>query len=247
MSVFRGLLDIIYPPRCAVCGAFLIHEKSLKGNGARGFCSRCLSDFHKIRPPYCTICGKPFISENQEDHLCEDCLRKHPYYEALRAPYVYEGAMLEAIHLFKYGGKRHLSKSLGALIAQFAAEWLGADNPLLVMPVPLHPKRLRERGFNQSLLLGRDVALRLGVKLDFLSLRRVRYTQPQTTLGRKERLKNVREAFALEPLSNVKGKRILIVDDVTTTGSTLNECARILKRAAAEKVFALTLARAISH
>ncbi len=247
MSVFRGLLDIIYPPRCAVCGAFLIHEKSLKGNGARGFCSRCLSDFHKIRPPYCTICGKPFISENQEDHLCEDCLRKHPYYEALRAPYVYEGAMLEAIHLFKYGGKRHLSKSLGALIARFAAEWLGEEGGLLSMPVPLHPKRLRERGFNQSLLLCKYVSLWLDAELDSLSLRRVRYTQPQTTLGRKERLKNVRRAFVLKNQGSLRGKKVLVVDDVTTTGSTMNECARVLKRAGAEKVFALTLARAISH
>ena len=112
-----------------------------------------------------------------------------------------------------------------------------------MMPVPLHPRRLRERDFNQSLLLARYVASLLGAELDFLSLRRIRYTQPQTGLKRDERRKNVRRAFQIVDREVVKGRTILLVDDVATTGNTLNECARTLKRSGAEKVFCLTLAR----
>ena len=111
------------------------------------------------------------------------------------------------------------------------------------MPVPLHPKRLRERSFNQSLLLARHVARRLGFELDFLSLRRVRYTQPQTGLKKDQRRKNVRKAFDLKAPDVVKGRDVILVDDVTTTGNTLNECARVLKRSGAKNVFCVTLAR----
>ena len=112
------------------------------------------------------------------------------------------------------------------------------------MPVPLHLKRLRQRGFNQSLLLARHVADRLQCELDFLSLRRVRYTLPQTGLGKDERRKNVRGAFHLKDPEIVKGKTVLLVDDVATTGNTLNECSRVLKKAGCNEVFCLVLARA---
>ena len=111
------------------------------------------------------------------------------------------------------------------------------------MPVPLHPKKLRERGFNQSLLLARHIAAQLDVELDFLSLRRIRYTQPQTGLKRDERRKNVRKAFGLKDPKAVRGRTVLLVDDVTTTGNTLNECARLLKRSGAEDVYSAVLAR----
>lgn len=112
------------------------------------------------------------------------------------------------------------------------------------MPVPLHPKRVRERGFNQSLLLARYVARGLKSDLDFLSLKRVRYTLPQTRLAKKERQRNVRGAFQLKTRDAVKGKTILLVDDVFTTGNTMNECARILKQGGSGKVFCVSLARA---
>jgi ComF family protein len=111
------------------------------------------------------------------------------------------------------------------------------------MPVPLHPKRLRERGFNQSLLLAERVAAALNADLDFSSLKRIRYTQPQTELGSEERKKNVRKAFGVSEREAVKGRAVLLVDDVATTGSTLNECARTLKRAGCRHVFCLVLAR----
>ena len=136
-----------------------------------------------------------------------------------------------------------MAGSLGPLLAVFAKNWLKKTDSFLMMPVPLHPKRLRERGFNQSLLLARHMANELGTELEFLTLRRVRDTKPQTGLHRDERRKNVRRAFELADRDVVKGRSIILVDDVATTGSTLNECARVLKRSGSGEVFCLVLAR----
>jgi len=150
---------------------------------------------------------------------------------------------MEAIHQFKYAGRTHLADSLGPLLASFAKVRMETTLECLTIPVPLHPKRLREREFNQSLLLARHVASLLGTELDFLSLRRIRYTQPQTGLRSEERKRNVRKAFEITNQEAVKGRIVLLVDDVTTTGNTLNECARVLKRAGSKGVFGLVLAR----
>ncbi len=244
MNLFRYLADIIYPPRCTICSRFLWKGPLVKETGSLSFCPACMADFRTIASPLCPICGQPFPSEVKEDHICEDCLRKRPFYEAAWAPYRYEGAILKAIHRLKYGSKGFLADALGPLLARFTEKRFDRSGPVLIMPVPLHPKRIRERGFNQSLLLARHVARRLQLDLDFLSLRRVRYTPPQTGLAKKERQKNVRKAFQLKHQEAVKGKTILLVDDVVTTGNTLNECARVLKKGGAVKVFGVSLARA---
>jgi ComF family protein len=150
---------------------------------------------------------------------------------------------MSAIHAFKYSGKSHLAHPLGVLLSSFSKPWLEAMTDLLVMPVPLHPKRLRERGFNQSLLLARHVVSGLGSDLDFLSLRRVRDTRPQTGLKSEERRKNVRGAFDVRDRSAVSRRTVVLVDDVATTGNTLNDCARALKKAGARDVYGLVLAR----
>ena len=239
MSLLGKLMDIIYPPRCPICQEFIWDEHP--------FCETCFFDFRIIHSPFCPICGRPFHSQTEDNHPCEDCLRKRPLYEAAAAPYLYEGSLMTAIHQYKYSPKSSLASSLGPLLAHFAEGWVKNFDRLLIMPVPLHQKRLRERGFNQSLLLARHVAGRLHSELDFLSLRRVRYTLPQTGLGKDERRKNVRGAFQLKDLEIVRGKTILLVDDVSTTGNTLNECARVLKKAGCKKVFCLVLARAGSY
>ena len=244
MGLITNLVDIIYPPRCPICGEFLREDQKTRENRGVSFCDTCLADFRKITSPLCPVCSMPFASEVEEDHLCEDCLRKRPFYEATGAPYFYEGPLMEAIHRFKYGEKSYLSDSLGSLLAEYAENWLNDPGGFLTMPVPLHAKRLRERGFNQSLLLARHVAGRLHTELDFLSLKRVRYTTPQTGLGRDERRKNVQRAFQIVNPGVVEGRTALLVDDVFTTGNTLNECARALRKSGCKKVLCLVLARA---
>ena len=245
MSLLEQFVDIIYPPRCVVCMRFLWKAPLTKKSDSLSFCPDCLADFRHIASPLCPVCGAPFTSEVKEDHLCEDCLRKRPFYEATFAPYRYEGAILTAIHRLKYGSKSFLAEALGPLLARFMESRFRESGDLLTVPVPLHPKRMRERGFNQSLLLARYVARGVSADLDFLSLKRVRYTLPQTRLAKKERQKNVRGAFQLKNREAIEGKTILLVDDVITTGNTLNECARILKKGGAGKVFGVSLARAV--
>lgn len=234
MSLLRRFIDLLYPPRCHLCHAF--DEETL--------CGSCLNAFSRVVSPVCPICGEPFLYGIQEDHVCEECLRKRPFFKSASAPYLYDGRMMDAVHQFKYQGKAHMAKGLGPLLASFGKRWLSEERELLVMPVPLHPKRLRQRGYNQSLLLARHVAAGLEGSLDYLSLRRIRETAVQTGLKREERRRNVRKAFEVVNRRAVKRKTIVLVDDVATTGSTLNECAKVLMRSGCSKVYCLVLARA---
>lgn len=238
MEEVRRWIDLVYPPRCAVCERFL-HP----GEG-RGICLDCMEGMKEVRSPLCVRCGVPFEAGTGEDRLCGRCLREPPAYEAARSLLVYEGAALEAVHRFKYGGKTRLAEILGPGLAGLARSWLPVDLRPLVVPVPLHPRRLRERGFNQSLLLARHVADLPGFDLDYLSLRRSRHTPPQAALGRDRRRGNVQAAFDVEAPAAVEDRDILLVDDVSTTGSTLEACSLALRRAGARRVFGLTLARA---
>ncbi len=243
MNLLAGFMDLIYPPRCPICLSFLSKDGT---HGKEPFCEQCLKGFDRIHPPLCPVCGTPHGSDRQTDHLCGECHIKRPFYEICRAPYLYRGAAMTAVHVFKYGQKLILGDQLGVLLADFAQEWIGGIENLLVMPVPLHPARLRQRGFNQSLVLARHVAGRLGAELDFLSLRRIKKTLPQTGLGKKERKRNVNGAFALENISRVRGRSVLLIDDVSTTGNTLSQCALALKKGKAKEVFCLVFARAVN-
>jgi len=243
MTVLKSLIDLIYPPRCPVCQEFLQDQNTLKDGQDLPFCQACFSDFTEIKSPICSLCGRPFSDGVEQDRVCEDCLRKRPSYDIARAPYLYDGALMTAIHELKYAQRSHLADSLGSLLASFAQSWIGELKGCLIMPVPLHPRRLRARGFNQSLLLAKCVAREIGAELDFLSLRRTRFTKPQTELSSEERKKNVRKAFEVLKPEVVKGRTIVLVDDVATTGSTLNECAKALKRVGADGVLCLVLAR----
>jgi len=243
MTVLKSLMDLIYPPQCALCRAFLQDQPACHSGRELPFCKACFQDFREIESPLCSLCGRPFSDGVEQDRVCEDCLRKRPSFDMARAPYLYDGALMTAIHELKYAQRSHLADSLGSLLASFAQTWIGELKDFLVMPVPLHPRRLRSRGFNQSLLLARHVASRTGADLDFLSLRRIRFTKPQTELTSEDRKKNVRKAFEVVKPEAVKGRTVVLVDDVATTGSTLNECAQALKKAGADSVLCLALAR----
>ncbi|RJR34803.1 MAG: ComF family protein [Desulfobacteraceae bacterium] len=235
MNLLRKFIDLLFPPRCVLCRTF---------NTSESLCDACFSSFQKLVSPVCPICGGPFPDGIQENHVCEECLKKRPYFDSAAALYLYDGRIMDAIHQFKYGGKSHLARVLGPLLAAFGRERLSDPGGILVMPVPLHPRRLRERGYNQSLLLARHVSSVLRASLDFMSLRRTRDTQVQTGLKKDERRRNVRRAFEVTDRNAVKGKTILLVDDVATTGSTLNECSRVLRKAGCNEIHCLVLARA---
>jgi ComF family protein len=150
------------------------------------------------------------------------------------------------VQKFKYGRKISLGKPLGRLMAQGCRQFLSEWHVDLIVPVPLHPRRLRWRGFNQSLLLAKQVSRQYEVPVDPFVLQRKRETAPQTQLAEDERRKNVRGAFATDPAKSLKGKSVLLVDDVYTSGATVNECSRVLLHDRAKEVYVLTLARTVS-
>jgi len=238
-SILTGLADVIFPGRCVTCGVVLGPDKTLH------FCHTCFSRINFIQSPLCNRCGIPFNSPDGGDHICGDCLTSETYFSVARAVGRYETTILDAIHRFKYGGKIAIGEILGRLMADFAYPAFDIQEYSLIIPAPLHPKRLRERGFNQSLILALAVSKRFSLALDFTTLKRRIHTKPQVSLGGKERKVNVQGAFEVSEEKKIRGKSIVLVDDVYTTGSTVNECARVLTKSKAAEVAVLTLARAL--
>ncbi len=237
-EIVSGLADILFPPECRACGTALIAD------GEHPFCPECLSTINFVASPLCSSCGLPFTETDGVNHLCEECILSTPPFSMARALGKYEGALLDTIHLFKYNGKVSIGEALGRMMAKACYDSLATGDYSLIIPVPLHPKKLRERGFNQSLILARQISKRFSVPIDFITLRRVIHTESQVGLSRQKRAVNVRGAFEVTDQTGIENKKILLIDDVYTTGSTARECSKILMKNGAKEVAVLTLARA---
>ncbi len=221
----QGLLDLLYPPRCAGCGRV----------GAL-FCAACQARIEPLPAPACPRCGSPApIAE-----LCPTCRGIPSHLDAITATAVFAHPLREAIHALKYDNAASLAGPLGARMTDaWRAARLSAD---LIVPVPLHRARLAERGYNQAALLARVLGRSVGVPVDERSLVRERATAHQVGLGRSERQVNVAGAFSCR--RDLSGQCVAVLDDVCTTGSTLEACAEALRAAGAISVWAFTLARA---
>jgi len=216
-------------------------------------CRACRATYTPIEPPFCRRCGMLFKSRFGTSHLCGACLKKPGHFTMARAVGVYDQVLMEVVHHFKYRGKIQLARPLGrCLFAEFIRHW-GLQAVDVIVPVPLHFKRFRQRGFNQAYLLVKEwhqLAAALGngqpaFRIDPLILERHRRTAPQSGLGRKQRQANLRKAVTVAKAERVQGKHALVVDDVYTTGATAEECARTLLSRGAERVDILTLARVL--
>jgi len=190
-----------------------------------------------VKPPLCPLCGRPHPTAT----LCASCRRQPLQIDGIRSVALFEGALRKAIHAFKYSYVRELAGPLGDLLIGFWEMWDGHAD--IIVPVPLHRRRQRERGYNQAGLLARRLGLATGVSVWDDVLERKRHTISQTGLGGQARRENVRGAFACLD-SSVQDKRVLLIDDVCTTGATLEACSTVLKEAGARTVWALTVARA---
>lgn len=219
------LLDLLFPPRCPGCGRI----------GAL-FCEACRIQVEPIQPPVCGRCGRPV----RQAGLCADCQRTYSNLDAVFAAVIFAGPLREAIHNLKYTNGRALAEPLAAYLVE---AWRGTDRAAdRIVPVPLHASRLAERGYNQSALLARVLAAEVGVPVDETLVTRQKATQQQALLNAAERRANMKDAFVCQ--GNVTGLRLALVDDVCTTGSTLEACAAALRGAGAASVWAFTLARA---
>jgi ComF family protein len=238
MDILDLLLHWIYPVDCAACGQPVLERDW------PSFCRPCWDSIRPFTDPLCPCCGRPFASPvalaHSPGHLCGACREAPPAFQQALSPYRYEGVLEKAIRLFKYRNRPFLAAPLAELLLIWRDRLPPCD---LVLAVPLHPARLRLREFNQSLLLADRIARRLRLPLSIDDLLRIRPTPPQTELDRKERIGNVRRAFAVRRGAELQGRRILLIDDVMTTGATVNECAKALRRGGVTSVVVLTLAR----
>jgi ComF family protein len=232
------LFQFLLPPQCHCC------EKILE-EGQQGICSDCLSEIHWIEPPFCLVCGTPFVSKEVVSHTCGVCLSKRKYFTMARALGSYDGSLQEAIHRWKYGGKTSFNPFFGKWMTEGLYRYWNPNLFDLLIPVPLHSHRLRERGFNQAVLLVRELSLRTGIPYRKKVLQKRKPTLPQVSLSGAEREKGVRGSFHVVGREELEGKSVLLVDDVYTTGATVNECSKVLLAGGAKRVDVLTLAHTL--
>jgi ComF family protein len=235
-KIAKAILDFALPERCPACGDITSDSNS--------FCALCWPKIRFLNPPWCAGCAVPFAYEQPEGTLCPDCLANPPGHDGIRAAVIYDATSRQIALRLKYGGKIGLAK----LIARHLVRHLPDDrNNIIVTPVPLHWTRLWSRSFNQSALIGRELA-RLG-EMEYCAdlLKRTKRTPSLRGLSSKERRKVVGSAFSANPerIQQISDARILLIDDVLTTGATSNGCIRVLKKSGASWVQLFCWARAL--
>ena len=234
--MFSALLNLVIPNRC-VCGDILVNKNS-------DICEKCWGEIGLISTKsICETCGNPFEYEGLAAIKCADCIATEPYFDKARAVFKYNDINGKMIMGLKYSDRTPYAKTLAKFMSGKIAE-LGDDFDVIVS-VPIHRKKLMKRKFNQSALLANKIAKISGKISNNIILKKTKDIQPQASLTRKQRIENVKGSIAINSKMNdyIKGKKILLIDDVITTGATANECAKILKKAGAEKVYLLTAAR----
>lgn len=237
---YLALLNLFFPHRCLSCRTDLPFDEP------RHLCPRCLEAVLPVPEPLCVQCGAHLPGGRER---CEHCKKGEMPIAMVRSSARFEGPIRDLIHHFKYHGKDYLFRELTDLLVTSWNKYPELQEPDVIVPVPLHPAGLRERGYNQSALLAKELVSRLnreqpGTKRTLShALIRAKNTPSQTTLSREERVQNLRSAFLINDGQDVRGRSVLLIDDVCTSASTLNECARALRNAGASQVFGLTLAR----
>lgn len=232
------ILDLVYPRFCFGC------QRPIPAEIDGFLCPDCISRLDIIRPPCCIICGRP-ISAGDGDR-CRDCSNSSYYFTRGFTAVLYQGLVKDCIHRFKYDSCTYLRYNLARLLIDFSRAHIDASRIEVITPVPLHWRKLRDRGFNQAAMLGKALAVELGKRYIGNVLTRPRPAQAQVKLSRQERMNNIRGVFAMRKPAGIQGKHILLIDDVFTTGATLNECSRILLAGGAAEVWVFAVALVIT-
>lgn len=229
-DLYTGVLDLIYPPFCVVC----------RKAGNHYLCPECIEKIDLIEPPYCRKCGTP-----TESYLCSECRDNEFVFEFSRSTGIFEGTLRTAIHTLKYDFHLALADPLADLMVRCFPSTHLAGKIDMVVPVPIHHSRKTERGFNQAEELARRLCKKVSLPIETRALVKSRPTKHQVDLPYEQRALNVTGAFVVKNRDLIQGKRILLIDDVFTTGSTLNEAAKALKNAGSAEIYAYTLARSL--
>jgi len=232
-------LGFVYPEICQICGT----ERAMAAGGY--VCSHCWQQVRFIRPPFCNRCGLPFDGDLTAGFECSNCRDMKLHFSFARSAVVAKTVVLDVIHRYKYSRELWFEAFLANLFLREAAPVLRGQHWDFIVPVPLFPVREREREFNQAERLAGHLARATGIPLNTKLIRRVMPTATQTLLTRDQRASNMRGAFAMRPKVSLNGERIVMVDDVFTTGATTGACARILRDAGAGEVCVWTVARGL--
>ena len=270
MRLAGEISEALFPRKCMSCGQCFRHRRDKEHfqNSAKDktldygfsqlmapfFCRSCRDGFQTVEEPVCTVCGILFESRNGINHVCKKCGQKRPSYDKARAAGIYEGPLLWAVRKLKYHQEVGVALPLGKILQESFRRWWPQSSVDMVIPVPLHPKKMRQRGFNQTFIMIKEWGKRdMGAlnesgplpSIDLKALVRIRYTKPQAALSREERRKNLLGAFTVPDPDRIRHRNILLVDDVMTSGETVDICAKTLLKAGAARVDVLTLARAL--
>lgn len=225
-----GILEILYPARCPVC-----HE-IVRGKGR--ICDKCRKKLHYIKEPKCKKCGKEI--EKAELEYCRDCQRFSHSFDKGASVFFYDSVMRRSISMFKYHNRREYAKFYAEEMYEHCAYFLKSCAPDVILPVPVHPMKKRQRGFNQAELVAKELGRLMDVPVDTKYLIRTEKTIPQKELTRQKRKENLRRAFALRK-TGISYKRVLIVDDIYTTGATIDAISEILRENLTKNLFFLTI------
>lgn len=232
-------LAFLYPEACQLCG----QNRAQLAEGL--VCSRCWQQVRFIRPPFCDRCGLPFQGAITARFECANCREMDLHFSSARSAVVAKDVALEAIHRYKYQRAVWFEPFLADLLIREARPVLREQSWDYIVPVPLHPVKEREREFNQAARLAARLSAATGIPLNETRLKRVRPTSTQTRLSRPQRAENMRGAFATREPARRRGERVVLVDDVFTTGATTSACARVLREAGADEVCVWTVARGL--
>lgn len=230
-------LNFVYPPVCQICE----HERS---SAAEGYvCAACQEKVRRLTPPFCERCGLPFEGEITGTFDCSNCQDRTLHFRFARSAVIANDLVLEIVHRFKYSGGVWFERFLANALIHEAVPALLAEKWDMIVPIPLHPLKERERQFNQAERLARRLSEAAGLPMNARLVQRVESTATQTMLGRQERAENMRAAFAVRKGQSLSGQKIVLVDDVLTTGATTSSCAMALRKAGAGDVCVWTVAR----
>jgi ComF family protein len=235
----NAALGFVYPEWCQICDG-------ARATPGQGFvCDGCRAAVRMIEPPFCAKCGRPYQGQITAEFVCSQCAETNPCYAFARSAALAHGPLLEVIHRYKYNQALYHEPFLAGLLTDRAKPALDPAAWDLIVPVPLHPKKLRQREFNQAERLAKRLATATGIPMNKRLLRRTNATRTQTKLTRSERFENVRGAFSPRKGASARNARVVVVDDVFTTGATTNACAEALLDAGAASVCVWTVARGI--
>lgn len=237
MNILSKVTDFVLPPRC-ICGKKIVAESN-------SICAPCYDDSGMVTSSFCSRCGNPQEFDFGKNVICGECISNEPEFDQARFVFKYNELTARIVTRLKYGDKTQSVKK----IAEFMSSRIsGFDNkPDIITSIPISKKKLLHRKFNQSAYIANHISRKVNIEIDNQILKRVKDVPPQASLKRAERLKNVKGVFAIDPkkADMVKGRTVLLIDDVITTGATITEATKVLKKAGAEKVYVLSFAKTL--